>query len=325
MSITSQIAAGAALVADKDLALSTLPAIVLFMRRRSAWLCCAGAVMAYIAFVPPLLVVIPLMAHQFCTEWRDGQISLLPDPSPDCSALKSMVDLIPTDFYDKATVSNLSSDFNTPTGRVFLACILLSSLALLISEFSFWLPRRWNLSGSERNFLDEGEGRLRFVWLVVGTLSTAIVSTIPSPAGAKGYELLLMSMHNGGAVLGYSVMVFMELAQLHLGENVFRRMRFALRQKCGRLPDEVADAEVDERDHLKLNWDQWLRGSIMVLELATGTTFVGVQGALFFGLRSGALAYYSVFLETGFALLIYGDLFVMGLHGIVLNPHDVDM
>ena len=120
--------------------------IQVFMRRRSGWLTVAGAVLAYVAFVPPLLVVIPVMTHEFCTEWRDGKISMLPnDPSPDCSGLAQLVDLIPTDFYDKATVSNLSSDFNTPTGRVFLACILLSSLALLISEFPFWLPRKWNV------------------------------------------------------------------------------------------------------------------------------------------------------------------------------------
>ena len=36
-----------------------------------------------------------------------------------------------------------------------------------------------------------------------------------------------------------------------------------------------------------------------------------------------ALAYYSVFLETGFALLIYGDLLVMGLHGIVMDVSNV--
>ena len=35
-----------------------------------------------------------------------------------------------------------------------------------------------------------------------------------------------------------------------------------------------------DRDYWQLNWDQWLRGSIMVLELATGTTFISVQGAL---------------------------------------------
>ena len=45
---------------------------------------------------------------------------------------------------------------------------------------------------------------------------------------------------------------------------------------------------------------------------------------LFFGAQSQALAYYSVFLETGFALLIYGDLFVMGMHGILMDVSNVD-
>ena len=46
--------------------------------------------------------------------------------------------LIPSAFFHKATVSNLASNFDTVVGRVFLACILLSSLALLTSEFPFW-------------------------------------------------------------------------------------------------------------------------------------------------------------------------------------------
>jgi hypothetical protein len=79
-----------------------------------------------------------------------------------------------------------------------------------------------------------------------------------------------------------------------------------------------------DRDYWQLNWDQWLRGAIMVAELATGVTFISVQGMLFFGAQSQALAYYSVFLETAFALLIYGDLFVVGLHGILMDVSNVD-
>ena len=114
------------------------------MRRRSAWLCVAGACLAYIAFIPPLLVVVPLMTNQFCLEWAGGVVEMLAPAANQtrCMGLQPILDMIPEDFYDKATVSNLSSNFSTPTGRVFLACILLSSLALLISEFPFWLPRR---------------------------------------------------------------------------------------------------------------------------------------------------------------------------------------
>lgn len=79
-----------------------------------------------------------------------------------------------------------------------------------------------------------------------------------------------------------------------------------------------------DRDYWQLNWDQWVRGAIMIAELSTGVTFISVQGMLFFGARSQALAYYSVFLETGFALLIYGDLFVVGLHGILMDVSNVD-
>lgn len=321
------------------------------MRRRSAWLCVAGATLAYFAFLPPLLVIVPLLTEQFCTEWhaRTGIVTMLHNSTgavaSECTALSGIVRLLPSDFFHKATVSNLASDFDTAVGRVFLACILLSSLALLVSEFPFWLPRRWHHGES---IVDRGEGVLRFVWLVLGTLSTAVVAIVPSPDGAQGIDLLLTAIHNASAVVGYGTLVFMELAQLHLGENVFRRARSAIRQRCGcggakkvfrqrSLPDADADAgaspyvALDEgddpspdRDYWQLNWDQWLRGCIMVAELATGLTFIGTQGLLFFRVQSQALAYYSVFLETGFALLIYGDLFVMGMHGILMDVSNVD-
>ena len=35
-------------------------------------ICVAGAVLAYFAFLPPLLVIVPLMTEQFCTEWHAG-------------------------------------------------------------------------------------------------------------------------------------------------------------------------------------------------------------------------------------------------------------
>ena len=57
---------------DEDLPLHNFKSISLFMRRRSAWLCVSGAVLAYFAFLPPLLVVVPLMTEQFCTEWHAG-------------------------------------------------------------------------------------------------------------------------------------------------------------------------------------------------------------------------------------------------------------
>jgi hypothetical protein len=330
-------------IADEDLPLHSFSSITLFMRRRSAWLCVAGASLAYMAFVPPMLVVVPVMSKAFCLEVTSFQqrpaIAEAELHNPACEGLERIVNLIPDDFYVKATVSNLSSDFSTPTGRVFLACILLSSLALLISEFPFWLPRRWSTRDAN-NVFDSSEGVLRFVWLVVGTLAAAVVAVIPSPEGAEGYEMLLTAMHNVGAMVGYGVFVFMELAQLHLGENVFRRGFNALRYQLnccggGKAPRKPSSERVggsykhlrddnDERDYWPLNWDQWLRGCIMITELITGFTFIGVQGALFFGVRSQFMAYYSVFLETGFALLIYGDLFVMGLHGCVMDVTNVE-
>jgi hypothetical protein len=57
---------------DDDLPLHNFKSVTLFMRRRSAWLCVAGAVLAYFAFLPPLLVIVPLMTEQFCTEWHAG-------------------------------------------------------------------------------------------------------------------------------------------------------------------------------------------------------------------------------------------------------------
>ena len=57
---------------DEDLPLHSFKSVSLFMRRRSAWLCLSGAVLAYFAFLPPLLVVVPLMTEQFCTEWHAG-------------------------------------------------------------------------------------------------------------------------------------------------------------------------------------------------------------------------------------------------------------
>ena len=59
-------------------------------------------------------------------------------PTPRCATLSELVRLLPHDFFRKATVSNLASNFDTAVGRVFLACVLLSSLSLLASEFPFW-------------------------------------------------------------------------------------------------------------------------------------------------------------------------------------------
>jgi hypothetical protein len=118
-------------IADEDLPLHSFSSITLFMRRRSAWLCVAGASLAYMAFVPPMLVVVPVMSKAFCLEVTSFQqrpaIAEAELHNPACEGLERIVNLIPDDFYVKATVSNLSSDFSTPTGRVFLACILLSS------------------------------------------------------------------------------------------------------------------------------------------------------------------------------------------------------
>ena len=75
------------------------------------------------------------------------------------------------------------------------------------------LPRRWYHGDS---IVDRGEGVLRFVWLVFGTLSPAVVAIVPSPEGAQGIDLLLTAIHNATAVVGYGTLVFMELAQVRL-------------------------------------------------------------------------------------------------------------
>ena len=95
-------------------------------------------------------------------------------------------------------------------------------------------------------------------------------------------------MHGGGAVIGYSVMVWMEFAQLHCGENAYRRAFGTFRR--WRHGAGIAEGE-PKRNHLPLNWDQWLRATIMIFELCAGFSFVGVQGALFFGAHSQALAH----------------------------------
>ncbi len=75
------------------------------------------------------------------------------------------------------------------------------------------LPRRWYHGDS---IVDRGEGVLRFVWLVFGTLAPAVVAIVPSPEGAQGIDLLLTAIHNATAVVGYGTLVFMELAQVRL-------------------------------------------------------------------------------------------------------------
>ena len=69
------------------------------------------------------------------------------------AALSAIVRLIPSDFFHKATVSNLASNFDTVVGRVFLACILLSSLALLTSEFPFWRALGFGFGLGSRSWL----------------------------------------------------------------------------------------------------------------------------------------------------------------------------
>ena len=76
---------------DEDLPLHNFKSVTLFMRRRSAWLCVAGAVLAYFAFLPPLLVIVPLMTEQVCTEWHMGTGVVIPLQStgaiaPECTA-----------------------------------------------------------------------------------------------------------------------------------------------------------------------------------------------------------------------------------------------
>ena len=93
--------------------------------------------------------------------------------------------LLPDGFARKGTISFVASSFDTPQGRVFFGCMLLSSLTLFVSQFPFWLPRRpvWrrhqtSSAASEPSWLDEEEGRNRFIWLFAGSLFMAVVSMI---------------------------------------------------------------------------------------------------------------------------------------------------
>ena len=93
--------------------------------------------------------------------------------------------LLPEGFARKGTISFVAASFDTPQGRVFFGCMLLSSLTLFVSQFPFWLPRRpvWrrhqsSSTASEPSWLDEEEGRNRFIWLFAGSLFMAVVSMI---------------------------------------------------------------------------------------------------------------------------------------------------
>jgi len=92
---------------DADLPLHNFKSVTLFMRRRSAWLCVAGAVLAYFAFLPPLLVIVPLMTEQFCTEWHAGIGVVMTLQStgaiaPECTTLSAIVRLLPHDFFPQS-------------------------------------------------------------------------------------------------------------------------------------------------------------------------------------------------------------------------------
>ena len=86
------------LIVDKDLPLHSFASVTIFMRRRSAWLCVAGASLAYFAFVPPLLVVVPsplstLRAPPVCTVLRpDSTLTAPPVPLVPLPTLTSAVE-----------------------------------------------------------------------------------------------------------------------------------------------------------------------------------------------------------------------------------------
>ena len=225
--------------------------------------------------------------------------------------------LLPRGFARRGTISFVAASFDTPQGRVFFGCMLLSSLVLFVSQFPFWLPRRpvWRKRPptSYESWLDEEEGRNRFIWLFAGSLFMAVVSIVNATPqhDLAGHNMVPSAIHMGGFLCGIAVLLFMAFYQLHYIEFAFHRWRRFPFLTLGEAPS------LDELGELK--WDQEWRCTLWCAAVISTFLLVVLQAPLRIGHGIGQASsrrdfYFacgSVLAEGLVGLFVYGELLVL--------------
>lgn len=193
------------------------------------------------------------------------------------NASETDLQLLPHDFYQKGTLSNIAQDVSSPHGRLWATALIVASVVLFVSMYPFWLYRCWQpLHTSESNPLVHGvfqsktERFLRSFWLVAPNVGFILTGAIPSLSGdgIAGYKLALTGVHNTCAPLSMLLCVVMETVQLVYGENVRFSTFFSMTKPATSL-------------YGPLNFGQRLRMIAVLFSWVCGIIFVSMQAYLF--------------------------------------------
>jgi len=183
-------------------------------------------------------------------------------------------DLVPKDFKQKATLSNVAQDISTPHGRLWTTFLVSAAIMLLVSMYPFQIYRCWApwVTRDVNPFVHPSmqwrqERWFRTVWAVLPNMGFILTGAIPSLSGVQGYELVLTGVHNVCAPLSMLFCVLMETVQLHFGENAFLYF----------FSDEAANDIYGPLTNM-----QRIRAATVICAWTAGVIFVGVQAYLAF-------------------------------------------
>ena len=135
---------------------------------------------------------------------------------------------VPKDFYQKATLSNITQDMQKPQGRLWSTALGLASVLLVVSMYTFWLYRSWQpwviakdnpVASPVMQY--SAERRLRIAWALVPNVGFVLAAMVPSMSDVAGYDTVLTAVHNVSAPLSMLFLMIMETVQLGFGENAF--------------------------------------------------------------------------------------------------------
>jgi len=285
--------------------------LIAYFQRFSAVAVISSVVLALLAVMPTIIL---------CVHGLVLHLGGCPDGKRDETL--TGCGLLPTGFASTGTISCVASSFDTPQGRVFFGCMLLSSITLFISQFPFWLPRRpvWRLRqpASSHPWLDEMEGRNRFIWLFAGSLFMAVVSMVNVPHDRLlGYNIVPSAIHMGGFLSGIGVLLFMEFYHLHFVELAFLRWPPYRLWRGAELPAWVERGGQNPRELGELKWDQRWRCALWTAGIGSCAALVALQTPLALAASFDSVHFLiacgSVFAEGMVGLCVYGGLFVLAV------------
>ncbi|CAE7540314.1 mcfH, partial [Symbiodinium pilosum] len=177
------------------------------------------------------------------------------------------------DFYQKATLSNITQDMQKPQGRLWSTALGLASVLLVVSMYTFWLYRSWQpwviakdnpVASPVMQY--SAERRLRIAWALVPNVGFVLAAMVPSMSDVAGYDTVLTAVHNVSAPLSMLFLMIMETVQLGFGENAFHYF-------FSHEPTPL---------YGPLTKYQRMRVCLVVEAWISGIIFVGVQGYLAF-------------------------------------------